>query len=218
MSAPATSENRPNSQGVAATASRVGCVVKHQHLSPNVGLYCGATQAAPEGDVMSERRWYVVKTLPRRELFAAEQLLNQDYRVFLPKQVKTIRHARRVRTGFSAFFPSYLFVQLDVARERWRSINGTRGVSHIVTQGERPVPVPAGVIEDLIAASDERGVLVEGPWLEVGQHVKITHGPFVDQVAVIERFGNADGVRVLLEIMGAIISVEAKREHLIAAA
>lgn len=167
---------------------------------------------------MSERRWYVVKTLPRRELFAAEQLLNQGYTIFLPKQVKTIRHARRVHTGYAAFFPSYLFVALDVERERWRSINGTRGVSHLVTQAERPVPAPRGVIEDLIAASDERGVLVGGPWLEIGQHVKITHGPFVDQLAVIDRFGNADAVRVLLEIMGAVISVEAKREHLIAAA
>jgi transcriptional antiterminator RfaH len=167
---------------------------------------------------MDERRWYVVKTQPRREIFAAEQLQNQGFIVFLPKQVKTVRHARRVRTGFGAFFPSFLFVELDVERQRWRSINGTRGVSHLVTQAEHPVPAPVGVIEDLIAACDERGVLVEGPWLEIGQEVRITHGPFVDHVAVIDRFGNADAVRVLLEIMGAVVPLEAKREHLIAAA
>jgi hypothetical protein len=40
----------------------------------------------------------------------------------------------------------------------------------------------------------------------------------VDQLAVIDRFSNAEGVRVLLEIMGATIAVEAKREHLISAA
>lgn len=167
---------------------------------------------------MGERRWYVVKTLPRRELFAAQQLANQGFTTFLPKQVKTVRHARRVRTGLAAFFPSYLFVEIDVERERWRSINGTYGVSHLVTQGERPIPAPAGVIEDLIASADERGVLVEGPWLKIGQEVRITHGPFVDHVAIIDRFGNAEGVRVLLEIMGAIVPIEAKREHLIAAA
>lgn len=167
---------------------------------------------------MDERRWYVVKTLPRRELFAAQQLENQGFTVFLPKQVKTVRHARRVRTALAAFFPSYLFVELDVERERWRSINGTYGVSHLVTQAERPIPAPVGVIEDLIASADERGVLVEGPWLKIGQEVRITHGPFADQVAVIERFGNAEGVRVLLEIMGAIVPIDARREHLIAAA
>lgn len=167
---------------------------------------------------MDERRWYVVKTQPRREIFAAEQLQNQGFTVFLPKQVKTVRHARRVSTGFGAFFPSYLFVKLDISWQRWRSINGTRGVSHLVTQAEQPAPAPAGVIEDLIAACDARGVLVEGPWLEVGQEVRITHGPFVDHVAVIDRFGNADAVRVLLEIMGAVVPLEAKREHLIAAA
>lgn len=167
---------------------------------------------------MGSGRWYVVKTLSRREIFAGEQLENQGFTVFLPKQVKTARHARRVKTTLAAFFPGYLFVQLDLERQRWRSINGTYGVSHLVVQGEGPVPAPVGVIEDLIAASDERGVLVEGPWLEVGQQVRITHGPFVDQLAIIERLSNAEGVRVLLEIMGAQVPVEAKREHLIAAA
>lgn len=167
---------------------------------------------------MSERRWYVVKTLPRRELFAAQHLENQGFTTFLPKQVKTVRHARQVRTGLAAFFPGYLFVEMDIERERWRSINGTRGVSHLVTQAERPIPAPTGVVEDIRAACDHRGVLVEGPWLKVGQEVRITHGPFVDHVAIIERFGNADGVRVLLEIMGAVVPIDAKREHLIAAA
>jgi transcription antitermination factor NusG len=167
---------------------------------------------------MGERRWYVVKTLPRREIFAAEQLQNQGFTTFLPKQVKTVRHARRVRTGLAAFFPSYLFVELDVERERWRSINGTYGVSHLITHGERPIAAPAGVVEDIIASCDDRGIVVEGPWLKIGQEVRITHGPFVDHVAIIERFGNADGVRVLLEIMGATVPIEAKREHLVAAA
>lgn len=167
---------------------------------------------------MNSRRWYVVKTQPRRELFAAEQLRNQGFEVFLPKLMRTVRHARRVTTGYGAFFPSYLFVRLDLDRDRWRSINGTRGVSHVVTQGERPAAAPAGVVEDIMDACDERGVLVSGPWLEVGQPVRITHGPFADHVAVVERFSNADAVRVLLEIMGATIPVEAKREHLIAAA
>lgn len=167
---------------------------------------------------MADGRWYVVKTLPRREIFAGQQLENQGFTVFLPKQVKTARHARRIKTTLGAFFPSYLFVRVDLQRQRWRSINGTFGVSHLVTQGERPVPAPFGVVEDLIAASDDRGVLVDGPWLEIGQQVRITHGPFVDQLAIVDRFSNAEGVRVLLEIMGARVAVDAKREHLIAAA
>jgi transcriptional antiterminator RfaH len=145
---------------------------------------------------MGERRWYVVKTQPRREIIAAEQLQNQGFRVFFPKQVKFLRHARRVRTGFGALFPSYLFVELDVERQRWRSVNGTRGVSYLVTQAERPTPAPEGVIEDLIAASDKRGVLVEGSWLNIGREVRINQGGFVDHVAVIDRFSNADAVRV----------------------
>lgn len=168
--------------------------------------------------MMVERRWYVVKTLTRRELYAAQQLENQGFTTFLPKQLKTVRHARRVQTGFAAFFPGYLFVQLDLGRDRWRSVNGTFGVSYLVMQGELPIPAPAGVIEDLIAASDERGVLTAGPWLEVGQRVRITQGPFADQLATVERLNNAEGVRILLEIMGGQVPIDARREDLISAA
>ncbi|MEO8113424.1 MAG: transcription termination/antitermination NusG family protein [Phenylobacterium sp.] len=167
--------------------------------------------------MISEKRWYVVKTLTRREIYAAQQLENQGFATFLPKQVKTVRHAHKVQTGFAAFFPGYLFVQFDVERDRWRSVNGTFGVSHLVMQGERPIPAPVGVIEDLIAATDDRGVLTDGPWLEVGQRVRITQGPFADQLATVERLNNAEGVRVLLEIMGGQVPIDARREDLISA-
>src|SRR4051812_39404495 len=99
------------------------CVVKHQRLHPILGLY-SADRGVAEGRSMVGRRWYVVKSQPRRELFAAEQMQNQGFAVFLPKLVRTLRHARRVSTGFGALFPNYLFVDLDIERERWRSING----------------------------------------------------------------------------------------------
>jgi hypothetical protein len=41
-------------------------------------------------------RWYAVHTQPLRELRAKCHLENQAYEVFLPRWLKTVRHARRV--------------------------------------------------------------------------------------------------------------------------
>src|SRR6185312_12256953 len=109
------------------------------------------------------------------------QLERQGFATFLPKLPKTIRHARRLSVRLAAYFPGYLFVQLDLTRQRWRSINGTLGVAYLVGSGERPAPVPRGVVEALAAAADERGVLA-GPPLQAGQKVRILAGAFADKL------------------------------------
>jgi transcriptional antiterminator RfaH len=165
---------------------------------------------APQGEGW---RWRLARTHARREAFAAEQLQRQGFRVFLPRQLKTVRHARRLTVTLAAYFPSYLFVELDLAVDRWRSVNGTRGVAHLVCNGERPAAAPRGVVEALMAAADERSVLA-GPPLKAGQTVRITAGAFADQLAVIERLDDASRVRVLLEIMGAPAPVSLRQDYL----
>src|ERR1700761_380861 len=82
-------------------------------------------------------RWRLVRALTGREVFASEHLERQGFVTFLPKQLKTVRHARKVRVALGAYFPGYLFVELDLARHRWRSVNGTLGVSHLVGSEDR---------------------------------------------------------------------------------
>jgi transcription elongation factor/antiterminator RfaH len=164
------------------------------------------------------RRWRLARTLAGRELVAEQNLRQQGFETFLPKQARTVRHARRIRVTLGAYFPGYLFVHLDLDRDRWRSVNGTVGVAHLVGRGERPSPVPEGVVEALVAAVDERQVLA-GPLLRAGQTVRVVAGPFADALAVIERLDEAGRVRVLLQVMqgGAILPLTLKRELLAAA-
>ena len=85
-----------------------------------------------------QERWYIARTLPQRELQAAKQLANQDFRAFVPRYWKNRRHARRVETISAPLFPRYIFVILDRSRDRWRSINGTLGVERLLMQGAAP--------------------------------------------------------------------------------
>jgi transcription elongation factor/antiterminator RfaH len=158
-------------------------------------------------------RWRLVRAITGREVFAAEQLERQGFVTFLPKQLKTVRHARKVRIALGAYFPGYLFVELDLAKHRWRSVNGTLGVSHLIGSEDRPTPVPRGVVEALIEAADARGVLT-GPPLEAGQKVRILAGAFADKLAVIERQDEAGRVRVLLDIINRQVAVSVSRDLL----
>lgn len=160
------------------------------------------------------RRWYAVHTHPHRETGAARQLQFQGYCVFLPTALKTVRHARKFRTVKAPFFPRYLFVQLDLGVDRWRSVNGTFGVSSLVMEGERPKPVPTGVVEGLGALSGDDGVLSFAPSLKPGERVRMLSGPFAHQIGELQHIDEHARVRVLLDLMGGRVVVNTTAEAL----
>jgi transcription elongation factor/antiterminator RfaH len=162
-------------------------------------------------------RWYAVHCLSHRETAAAAHLRNQTYPVFLPLRRKTRRHARRIESVTVPFFPGYLFVSLDLSRDRWRSVNGTHGVASLVMQGELPMPVPPGVVENLQASSDPTGVISWQPELKPDQRVRIAEGAFVDLVGTFERLDGPERVRVLLDIMGGRYSAVVPRASVVPA-
>ncbi len=150
-----------------------------------------------------ESRWYVVQSKPRKELFAGLNLENQGIQVFLPKIRKIVRHARRSRRVEAALFPSYLFVALDLSWQRWRSVSGTFGVSHFVTDGNRPLPAPRGLVEELISIADPAGVVDLRRSLTRGHDVRLLDGPFAGQVGRLIDLDEAGRADVLMNILGA---------------
>ncbi len=151
-------------------------------------------------------------TQPNRELRANSQLENQGYEVFLPRRLKTVRHARKLTNVAAPFFPRYLFVRLDLLQHRWRSVNGTFGVSSLVMQGEKPHPVPRGVVEAMIASVDTSGFLCFKESLALGTRVRLAAGPFAEQLGILDRLDDSGRVRVLLDIMGAAVPVYVERK------
>ena len=163
-------------------------------------------------------RWFAVHSLLHREAGAQRQLENQGFHTFLPRCLKARRHARKLENVLAPIFPRYLFVVLDLARDRWRSVNGTFGVARLVMMaGDRPQPAPHGVVEALIAVADARGVLRfdEGGRLAVGQKVRILAGPFAERIGLLQRLDGNGRVRLLLDIMGGRIAVTLPRAALV---
>ena len=150
------------------------------------------------------RRWYVVQTRPREESTALFHLRRQGFESYLPRFLKRRRHARKVDLAPSPLFPGYLFVAIDLAAARWRSIHGTIGVNRLVCNGETPAPVPVGVVEQIQESEDDRGMVVLRPTenMKKGEKVEISDGPFSDLVGVFEALDSKERVIVLLNLLG----------------
>ena len=163
-------------------------------------------------------RWYLVYTLPRREIQASLHLGAQGFRTHLPQHTKTVRHARQLRTVRAPLFPRYLFVVLDVGRDRWLSVRSTLGVSALFTCDDRPVPVPVGIVETLIRNMNEDNLTLCDAGLREGQRIRIQSGPFADFVGTLERLDEMGRVRVLLNMMVSAVPITLPRSALAPAA
>lgn len=155
------------------------------------------------------RRWYVVRTHPRAELKALTHLVRQGYDTYLPRYLKKRRHARRVETVAAPLFPRYLFVAIDMATQRWRTISSTFGVAQLVCNGDEPVPVVNDVVDALRAREDENGFirLPSRPQFVVGDKVRLIEGALTGCVGLFEDMRENERVCVLLDLLGRKVRV-----------
>lgn len=159
-------------------------------------------------DPSGQARWYVVHTQPAKERLAVVNLERQRFPCFLPQVRRRVRHARRVSDVLRPLFPRYLFVALDVTVDRWRAVRSTLGVSALIMEGDGPKPVPAGLVEGLMAAADGAGGFDFSRHLVAGDRVRFLQGPFADRLGRIVEMSDVERVRVLLEILGTERAVE----------
>jgi transcriptional antiterminator RfaH len=149
-------------------------------------------------------RWYVVQTHAHAEGKAAAHLARQGFDAYLPRYLKRRRHARRIETVAAPLFPRYLFVTVDMVCQRWRAIHSTIGVTHLVCNGDDPVPVTDDVIETLKAREDEQGfvTLRQRPRFALGEKVRVLDGVFADCLGLFDGMKDSDRVTVLLDLLG----------------
>lgn len=154
--------------------------------------------------VTHDDRWFVVQTHPGAEDKAEINLRRQGFEFYTPRYLKKRSHARKVEMVSAPLFPRYLFVKMDPAAIRWRSIRSTIGVRDLVCVGDDPTPVPAGIVEALMANEDDQGYIGLGSRDEFikGQEIEIVDGPLADMAAVVELVDDKDRVVVLLSLLG----------------
>jgi transcriptional antiterminator RfaH len=145
--------------------------------------------------------WAVVRSLPKREAFAAERLsMDHGFEVFLPL-VQTKRASLPLFSG-------YFFCRIV---DRWRSINTTLGVLCLVRVGDCPARCPDREIDSLKAMIDGHGYIKlpdkpskPPPRVFVkGAAVKIVGGPFQGVAALHSGMSASEKEILLIAMLGA---------------
>jgi transcriptional antiterminator RfaH len=146
--------------------------------------------------------WYVVATKPNCEVKAMVNLERQSFETYMPRILERRSHARRIQMVPRPLFSGYVFVRLDLEVARWRSINSTVGVTHILTGDGRPQLLRTGFIDALRAREIDGLVTAPPPHFEMGEAVEVKQGPFANQIGTILSAERPGRIRLLMALLG----------------
>lgn len=165
------------------------------------------------------KRWYVVQTQVNGEVKAAQNLQRQGYEIYLPRYLKRRRHARREDFTPKPLFPRYIFVAIDMATQRWRSIQSTFGVARLVCNGDDPAPMTTDVLSLLKAREDLNGFIRmdRRSQFSRGENVRVLSGPFSDNLGLFDGMADRDRVAILLDLLGRKVRVSIDADMIAAA-
>ena len=155
------------------------------------------------------KNWYLIKTKPRQEKIAKQNLENQDYQTFCPMA--------KINNRLVVLFPGYLFVQLNEKTQNWSPINSTKGVSYFVKFGLNFAKVPTSVIEFIktnqhITTDKIKNLNKFKP----GDKVQISDGVFNNYMAIFKSYKSDERIILLMNLLGHEQSLSFKKELVIA--
>jgi transcriptional antiterminator NusG len=167
---------------------------------------------------MSEKKWYVIHTYSGHENKVKTNLekaihsagLDEDFGriLVLTEQVVEMKDGKRSKST-RKMFPSYVYVEMNFTNESGFLVQNVPGVTRFVGSGVRPVPLKDSEVRRLINTGGPGEDPKPMPTVNfrVGEHVKITDGPFSAFTGVVDNIEGAK-VKVMVSIFGRATPVE----------
>ena len=148
--------------------------------------------------------WYAVHTHVNKESLSEINLIRQNFITYLPKYKKIIKHARKISTVVRPLFPRYLFVKLDLVKQRWHLINSTYGVNVLITMEEKPVKILDKIINEIKSYDNSDGLADISPCsdMSIGDEVNILEGIFSGRKAIFDGLTDDNRIKVLFNLLG----------------
>jgi transcriptional antiterminator NusG len=148
----------------------------------------------------------VKKNLAQRIRFMDSE--GEISQVVIPTEDEIEVRAGQKRTVSKKILPGYVLVQMNMSDQSWRIVRNTPGVTGFVGSGDKPVPLQEGEVSQIL-----RQMEAEAPKIKIGfregQSVRVTDGPFVDFIGVVDSINSEKGkVKVLLSLFGRETPVE----------
>lgn len=165
------------------------------------------------------QKWYVVHTYSGYENKARANLEERVKNlgksklfseILVPTETVVELVKGKKKTSQRKIFPGYMLVKMELNDETWHIVRETPKVTGFAGEGTRPIPIPEGEVQEVIAQIKE-GVTKAKPKvsLSVGDNVRVIDGPFVNFVGTVEEVKpDKRKVKVLVSIFGRSTPVE----------
>lgn len=146
--------------------------------------------------------WAVATTHPQAERKALDNLQRQGFLCYAPRGKGMRVHRGRKRPFVFYLFPRYVFVWIE---QQWHSINGTFGISQVLTN-ERGVPsrLPSQWVDTMRAQEKDGVIVLPQERYRIGQPVQITGGLFTGLVGLYQGMSSRQREIVLLSALGKV--------------
>jgi transcriptional antiterminator RfaH len=148
--------------------------------------------------------WAVARTIAGREDFTAAHIKQAGFELLVPKTKVRINRRWQV----VALFPGYLFVHII---DRWRIIERTIGVLHVIKFGDAPAKCPDSEIAKILNQCDASGLVrlpkkpkaaARAKSFKPGARVRIIAGSFCGFEAIYAGMTAREREVVLLDLLG----------------
>ena len=128
--------------------------------------------------------------------------------VVIPTEEEIEVRGGQKRTVTRKILPGYVLIQMRMTDQSWGIVRNTPGVTGFVSSGNKPVPLPEEEVHQIL-----KQMTSETPKVKVGfrkgQSVRVTDGPFIDFVGVVDEINMEKGkVTVFLTLFGRETPVE----------
>jgi transcriptional antiterminator NusG len=165
----------------------------------------------------NQKSWYVVHTYSGYEERVKKNLEQrikymdsgeEISQVVIPTEVEIEVKDGQRRNVDKKILPGYILVQMELSDQSWNIVRNTPGVTGFVGSGNKPTPLEEGEVSQILKQME-----AEAPRVRVGfrkgQSVRVTSGPFIDFVGVVDEISLDKGkVKVLLSLFGRETPVE----------
>ncbi len=164
-----------------------------------------------------QKSWFVIHTYSgyeervKRNLEQRIKFMDSEgeiAEVVIPTEDEIEVRSGQKQTVSKKILPGYVLIQMGMSDQSWKIVRNTPGVTGFVGGGDEPAPLTDEEITRILKQME-----AEAPKLKIGfqegESVRVTDGPFLDFIGVVESINSEKGkVKVLLSLFGRNTPVE----------
>ena len=165
----------------------------------------------------NKKQWFVIHTYSGYEDRVKKNLeqrikamdsVDEVFEVTVPTEEEIeVKNGQR-RTVTKKILAGYVLVQMKMSDQSWNVVRNTPGVTGFVGTGNKPIPLREEEVDQILKQME-----AEAPKVKIGfrkgQSIRVTDGPFIDFVGVVDDISAEKGkVKVLLSLFGRETPVE----------